>query len=1310
MVETLSILFQKRPTDGKNAQNAYRIQVRESWSGRTIRGTFIPPYTEKQLQALRRRIAKFDGNHEQELRDIGHRLFLALCGVDSTATPDTLHHEVAEQSVQSTLRQVIQRILRRRGTIALTLCFEPECNEFVQYPWELLHNGDHFLLATGIFTLSRALIQPDAPVGCELPIRPPFRVLYIGASPCNCPPLETERSYAALESGLEALTETDDVQLDRLEQATFDGLVRYLSSYGGVSTFDDSETTIPCYVVHFDGHGAYGRLCTYNECMTMNEPDANKCIMCGSSLKRIQPQTYLCFCQDDGKNRFIDTQSLRDLFITSDVRLAVFSACDTATVTSTQEHRRRRSAVDATLATALVMAQVPAVVAMPFSVRDDLSPTFMSHFYEALADGRTLEEGLARARQALLPMQKSWFIPVLYRHVVEGQEDPVPLLLPTEALEEPRSPTNPLIQLGGATTYIGRERELREMDELLTAAAQGESYSVEGTPHKLRPGTHHLVITGAVGIGKSALAHEAIRRNRQKFPGGILGISLQGGKSYGDALIEMLNTLHVPRKSGPAADLQHRARLVLGTLRSRASRELPCLLFLDSFEEIKDHAEVDQWLHFLSLVPPEVVVLVTSLSNPEAMAVVDGVHCRWYELHVGKMTDTDLLTLFRELASSNGLDQYIHLENPEQQAILQEICTLLDGYPLGAELIFGAARAIDGKVYAPEATTRSLAEIRDELHNTPLAGINAVLEVSFRRLSPYARLLMAYLAAFVLPFSKEQIVMLVKSHPFTSSDEVIRLGRDETQENSHSPDQMIEVAPVALMTHWSEARDELVQASFIQFDGRVYTIHPQIRFFALSHLPRDERQRIHRVVAAYYYNLPQPSFEEWMAAIEHLESAGEAQDLQEVVRVAVSASWALGGRGHAHELLAMLRRVALHASRLENRTGEGEIQCCLGAILRQLGQYSEAEACLRSSLDFHREQQEREHAAWALYELAMLFREMGSFQQASSYAQEALSLFRETNHAKGEAWMQLVRGEISRGTGAYYEASGRFEMALTSFRNLNNKEGCASALRDRGTVYEALGQYGKAHRDYEEALRLFQELGLRASQAWVLADIAIIYADQGRMEMAEKCCTEAITLFREQGVRRGEGWALWTMGDIMRERRDLERATAYYEEAKAIFVALGDRVDQARVENALGAVAFIEEEYLTAQECYEQAEAIAQEQEARQILGRALRGLGDVARVMQRFADAEEYYKRSLTLANELDTPAERCAVLRRQGLLYQAQEKFSEALECWIHALALDMRLGHPSRSYLQQAVESLVHEHTLQEACDRYKKQYGL
>src|SRR5947209_5932200 len=266
MGETLNLLFRSRD-DG-----TFELQVKESWSGRTVSGSFVPPYTTRQLNALQRKLNGLEES-DQHLRDIGQRLFFALCGSE---TPGTSRRELSEQSVQAMLRSVIQRTLRRRGTVALTFSFAPGCDEFVRYPWELLHNGEHFLLASGVFTLTRAILRPDETGSSQLPVRPPMRMLYISASPQDCAPLETERSYQALRRALSEPIEKGHILLDRIEQVTFDDLVSYLSSQGGIGRFDDSKTPLPCYVVHFDGHGAYGRLCPNEEFHKLNDTHVRK--------------------------------------------------------------------------------------------------------------------------------------------------------------------------------------------------------------------------------------------------------------------------------------------------------------------------------------------------------------------------------------------------------------------------------------------------------------------------------------------------------------------------------------------------------------------------------------------------------------------------------------------------------------------------------------------------------------------------------------------------------------------------------------------------------------------------------------------------------------------------------------------------------------------------------------------------------------------------------------------------------------------------------------------------------------------------
>ncbi|HWS85081.1 MAG TPA: hypothetical protein VN207_12575, partial [Ktedonobacteraceae bacterium] len=276
----------------------YGIRVKESWSGRTVSGSFVPPYIGRQLNALQKRLGNLE-SRDHELREIGYRLFSALCGFDTTGPKWS---EPADLSVQDVFRTVIQRTLKRRGTVALMLSFGPGCDEFVRYPWELLHNDDYFLLVSGVFTLSRLLLGLDSTVGCELPVHPPFRMLYVAPSPTNCVPLETERSFEAMQHALTPLMDSGQIVLDRLEPPTFGQLVRYLNSYGGAGMLDDSDTTIPCYVIHFDGHGAYGRFCPQEDCETVNDPEARKCRQCGASLGRISPQTYLSFCDDEGLN------------------------------------------------------------------------------------------------------------------------------------------------------------------------------------------------------------------------------------------------------------------------------------------------------------------------------------------------------------------------------------------------------------------------------------------------------------------------------------------------------------------------------------------------------------------------------------------------------------------------------------------------------------------------------------------------------------------------------------------------------------------------------------------------------------------------------------------------------------------------------------------------------------------------------------------------------------------------------------------------------------------------------------------------
>lgn len=97
MGETLNLQF------GCREDGSFELQVKESWSGHNVKGDFIAPYNSRQLAGLLKKLNTLESD-DHELREIGQRLFQALCGTPANgASP----RASVEHSVQAMLRSVI---------------------------------------------------------------------------------------------------------------------------------------------------------------------------------------------------------------------------------------------------------------------------------------------------------------------------------------------------------------------------------------------------------------------------------------------------------------------------------------------------------------------------------------------------------------------------------------------------------------------------------------------------------------------------------------------------------------------------------------------------------------------------------------------------------------------------------------------------------------------------------------------------------------------------------------------------------------------------------------------------------------------------------------------------------------------------------------------------------------------------------------------------------------------------------------------------------------------------------------------------
>lgn len=98
------------------------------------------------------------------------------------------------------------------------------------------------------------------------------------------------------------------------------------------------------------------------------------------------------------------------------IRLAVLGGCETG--------RRDGVNIWSGVAPDLVKAEIPAVVANQFSVRDDCAIAFAKHFYGALVAGLSIEQAVSAGRIAAYNADtggRDWGVPVLYLRAADGQ-------------------------------------------------------------------------------------------------------------------------------------------------------------------------------------------------------------------------------------------------------------------------------------------------------------------------------------------------------------------------------------------------------------------------------------------------------------------------------------------------------------------------------------------------------------------------------------------------------------------------------------------------------------------------------------------------------------------------------------------------------------------------------------------------------------------------------------------------------------------------------------------------------------------------
>jgi hypothetical protein len=315
----------------------------------------------------------------------------------------------------------------RGATLDLELRFDRDLARIARYPWELLHDGTRFPVQSGAVALTRAFPYPEPPP--PLASAAPLEALYVAAHPSDCPPLAAQ--YHDLAGALAAPLNAGALDLAYLLPATWDTLMDWLLAGAP-------------HVLHFEGHTALTRTGRF------------------------------AFEDQRGASDLVDAEIVGGALAGSALRLVALSAATQSPTAS--------EGLPAGAAPWLVLAGVPAVVAVQGALPPDAALTFWRTFYAALLAGEPVGAGVEAGRRALR-RTVHWYAPALFARAqgpLTGPGGPLHLRLDTAA---PRaasagSPLRVVVWLQAAHAPPPSAEALRRLVGAPLPAASGEEEAI----------------------------------------------------------------------------------------------------------------------------------------------------------------------------------------------------------------------------------------------------------------------------------------------------------------------------------------------------------------------------------------------------------------------------------------------------------------------------------------------------------------------------------------------------------------------------------------------------------------------------------------------------------------------------------------------------------------------------------------------------------------------------------------------------------------------------------------------------------------
>jgi non-specific serine/threonine protein kinase len=607
------------------------------------------------------------------------------------------------------------------------------------------------------------------------------------------------------------------------------------------------------------------------------------------------------------------------------------------------------------------------------------------------------------------------------------------------------------------TSFIGREQEIAQLEELVTA-------------------NRLVTLTGAGGAGKTRLALEVAAQVVESYRDGVWLVELASLSDPGLVLQTLARALGLIEQPGN--------RFIDTITDHLASKSL--LVVLDNAEHLLDACVqlIDRILRCSS----SVVMLVTSRQR---LGLAGERTYRVPSLTVPRTNETltpetvlpyEGVRLFIDRAKLLRPDFDVTTENA---SAIASICARLDGMPLAIELA------------APRLRSMSVDELSEHLdqrfalltdgsrtalprHRT----LRSTIDWSYDLLGEAEKLFLRRLSVFVGGWTLAAAEGVCAGEGIEHRDVLDLLTSLADKSLVAAEQEDAQTRYRLLETVRQYARDRLEDT------GGSAAARLRHRDYYLA-LAEEAGPKLRGAEQAEWLRRLEEEHENLRAGLEwSLVEAGSKGGLR--LCGALGRFW--WTRGHFTEGRQWCTRV-LGKAGAEERTRERACVLNAASVLSyHQGDYPAARALQEESLAICRELGDRFGIASSLNSLGNVAFNQGDYPAARALHEESLAIRRELGDRFGSAGSLNNLGLVARNQGDYPAARALLEESLAIHRELGDRFGIATSLSNLGNVVLNQGDHPAARALLEESLAIRRELGDRFGIPYSLEGLAAVVA------------------------------------------------------------------------------------------------------------------------------------------------------------------------------------------------------------------------